>query len=69
MAVLALGYSVGPATKKSKKPKKPKGRSLIQKIFTKRGLVKCGFEPLTHQLDIYQIAADRIYGRQSIKLP
>lgn len=67
MAILALGYSVGPATKKSKKPKKPKGRSLIQKIFAKRGLVKCGFEPLTHQLDIYQIAADRIYGRPIVE--
>lgn len=60
-AVLAMGYALGPATKK------PKGRSLIQKIFAKRGLIKCSFEPLKHQLDIYQIAADRIYGRQSIK--
>lgn len=68
-AVLAMGYALGPATKKTKKPK---GRSLIQKIFAKRGLIKCGlikcsFEPLKHQLDIYQIAADQIYGRQSIK--
>ena len=66
MAVLAMGYALGPATKKTKKPK---GRSLIQKIFAKRGCIKCGFEPLKHQLDIYQIAADRIYGRQSVKLP
>lgn len=64
MAVLALGYSVGPATKK---PKKPKGHSLIQKIFAKRGLVKCSFKPLKYQLDSYQIAADRIYGRQIVE--
>jgi hypothetical protein len=68
MAVLAMGYALGPAPEKPKK----KGRSLIQKIFAKRG-----FNPLVHQtdvykmsvdqLDMYKIAADQFYGRPIAK--